>query len=127
MSSDAPTLYDPKRMPGQPTTEEAPPAPEATGAPAAVPPATDKWGAIEQFAGRVDGVLAIEREVALVLERRQTLGRRLVDASKRRDEAQAAESTEAWIRTEVQMDGLMKRYEAFSTERRTTLKLLGIG
>lgn len=107
----------PAPMPAQTAAAEQPPQPRQPA---------DKWEAIEMFVGRIDAHLQAERELSAVLERRNVLGRRLQDAFKRRDEEQAIESTQAWIKTELQMEDLWTKFEPHVVERKATLKALGV-
>ena len=106
-----------------------PPAVPAAGAEPATPPVplpTDKWEAVSFLAQRAEQAVTIEREIALLVDRRFTLMRRLIDSAKRKDETLAQTTATDWMKSEMKLAELWAQYQPFVVERQQTLKALGV-
>lgn len=102
-------------------------APEpAEPAPPPVPLPTDKWEAVSFLAQRAEQAVTIEREIALLVDRRFTLMRRLIDSAKRKDETLAQTTATDWMKSEMKLAELWAQYQPFVVERQQTLKALGV-
>ena len=86
------------------------------------PESDDPWDSVRTLAQRATATAGIEREIANVFEQRSTMARRLADAYRRKDSKMAAESAQAWIKSEVALAQLFERYETHVQQRNELLK-----
>jgi len=84
----------------------------------------DKWEALELLVSRGARAIEEERKIALIIERRCNIMRRLADGLKRRDDSLVMPTLEDWLKTEVNLADLLVDYAPVQLEREKTLKLI---